>query len=71
MDSSSFWGKNQNLSRSFHAYQIDAHILTSWDIFCKDMNFFGLPKILIFDVEIGSEIKILKNWVLDLFLEFW
>ena len=26
MDSSSFWGKNQNLSRSFHAYQIDAHL---------------------------------------------
>ena len=25
MDSSSFRGKNQNLSRSFHAYQIDAH----------------------------------------------
>ena len=24
MDSSSFWGKNQNLSRSFHAHQIDA-----------------------------------------------
>ena len=24
MDSSSFRGKNQNLSRSFHAYQIDA-----------------------------------------------
>ena len=27
MDSSSFRGKNQNLSRSFHAYQIDAHML--------------------------------------------
>ena len=26
MDSSSFRGKNQNLSRSFHAYQIDALI---------------------------------------------
>ena len=25
MDSSSFRGKNQNLSQSFHAYQIDAH----------------------------------------------
>ena len=27
MDSSSFRGKNQNLSRSFHAYQIDALVL--------------------------------------------
>ena len=27
MDSSSFRGKIQNLSRSFHAYQIDAHYL--------------------------------------------
>ena len=26
MDSSSFWVKNQNLSRSFHVYQISAHI---------------------------------------------
>ena len=28
MDSSSFRGKNQNLSRSFHAYQIYPHLWT-------------------------------------------
>jgi len=27
MDSSSFWAKNQNLSRSFHVYQISAQLL--------------------------------------------
>ena len=33
MDSSSFRGKNQNLSQSFHIYQISAHYLNGFNIF--------------------------------------
>ena len=36
MDSSSFRGKNQNLSRSFHAYQINAHL---WFVFISSFHF--------------------------------
>ena len=42
-----------------------------WKIFFKDTSYFWFPKILIYGLEKGSEKIFLKNWVLDLFSEFF